>query len=87
MKSQDPDMYEDGCDLIKYSAVFGYIRKKTYLLFAGPVIAVQRRFKGSFQNSAYICCESIKKHIFYPCPVALRGKSVRRIGGWGGGLG
>lgn len=26
MKSQDPDMYQDGCDFITYSVVFGYIR-------------------------------------------------------------
>lgn len=36
MKSQGPDMYQDGCDFIIYSVVFGYIRKKKHLPLARP---------------------------------------------------
>lgn len=47
MKSQDPDMYEDGCDLIKYSAVFGYIRKKKRISF---LQGLSLRFRGGLKD-------------------------------------
>ena len=69
MKSQDPDMYSDGCDFITYSAVFGYIRKKK----ASPCceacqhgsVMKQEKFKGSLQISGCVCCESALKTTLY----------------------
>lgn len=95
MKSQDPDMYQDGCDFITYSVVLGYLGEKK----ASPCceacqrssVMRQRKFKGSLQISGCICCESIKEHTLYQCPVAqikkvgmdkgkktLRAKSVKK---------
>ncbi len=34
MKSQDPDMYKDGCDVITYLFVFGCMRKASSFLKA-----------------------------------------------------
>ena len=101
MKSQDPDMYQDGWDFITYSVVIGKKKKAPFL--SRPVIIVQSWGGGSLKallrSWGWICCEGIKDCALHLCPVAPRRrqwgftretdsegeKCHRRIGGQGGG--
>lgn len=81
MKSQDPDMYQDGWDFITYSVVIGNIRRKKKAsppppFLSRPVIIVQSWGGGSLKallrSRGWICCEGIKDCALYLCPVAPR---------------